>query len=461
MLLSITCHGPEAADLSYLLYKHPNRPQSFELSHGRAYVFYPEVENDKCTASLLLDLDPLDLAKGRVGEKGGGLFDYVSDRPFVSSSFMSVAISKVFGTAMSGRCQNRQEAAERPLNLSAELTMLPCRDGMDWLARVFGPLGYQVEFHSNPLDENFPDWGESLYVNLRLAGRVRLCELLKHLYVLIPVFDRQKHYWVNQSEIDKLVRMGEGWLEDHPAKEFISARYFNNQRGFSRQALDRLALARLDNGEGGAAEDEDEPLNKPPPLNERRLKAVVEALKNSGARSVLDLGCGAGSLLRLLLREKSFSRIAGADVSLGNLERARSRLRLDEMPESQRARLFQASLTYNDSRFAEYEAVAVIEVVEHIDRSRLGAFERVLFGEARPRVIVLTTPNIEFNENYENLRGHLRHSDHRFEWTREEFKAWGDGVAARYGYEVEYQEIGELDDDRGAPTQMGVFQKCE
>ena len=465
MLLSITCHGSEAADLGYLLHKNPGRPQSFSLSHGQAYVFYPEVAADKCTVCLLLDLDPLDLAKGRVGDQGGGLFNYVSDRPYASSSFMSVALAKVYGTAMSGRCRERQEVADRPLDLSAELTMLPCRSGPEWLTRLFEPLGYQVEFTANLLDEKFPEWGKSPYVNLRLKGRQRLADLLKHLYVLIPVFDRQKHYWVDRAEIDKLLRLGEGWLEEHPAKEHITTRYFNKLRQYSRQALDRLTISRLDNGEGGVEEDqaeEDETTPKPPRLNVRRLEVVVEVLKNSGAQSVIDLGCGTGSLLRRLLKEKMFTRLAGVDVSVAVLERARRRLRYEEMSEAQRARLsfFQGALTYKDDRFAGFDAATVIEVVEHLDKSRLAAFERVLFGEAAPRTVVLTTPNIEYNENYEGLGERLRHGDHRFEWTREEFRAWGDQVAARYGYEVEYGDIGEIDEELGTPTQMGVFKKC-
>lgn len=170
MLLTITYYGPNASDLGYLLHKNPDRPQVFELSFGNAYVFYPEAEEDRCSAALLLDIDPLDLARGKPGAKGGGLFDYVNDRPYVSSSFMSVAIARVYGAAMSGRCASRQDLADSPLRLSAAVTMLPCRGDAAMLDRVFSPLGYSVEYAADVLDEQYPGWGVSFYVNLTLRG---------------------------------------------------------------------------------------------------------------------------------------------------------------------------------------------------------------------------------------------------------------------------------------------------
>jgi len=461
MLLTITYQGPNATDLGFLLHKNPQRPQVFDLSYGKAYVFYTEAEATRCTAALLLDIDPLDLARGKVGSRDGGLFDYVNDRPYVSSSFMSTAISKVYGTAMTGRCDKRQEMADSALDLTAVVTMLPCRGDTAMLESVFAPLGYTVEFTTSELDEKHPEWGGSRYVDLTLSGKVRLQDLLRHLYVLIPVFDRQKHYWVGKEEVEKLLRHGDGWLEEHPEKEFITRRYFARKQGLARLALDRL-----DNGEGGAVEEseETEDIHKKPSLNSRRLTAVVDALKEAGATSVIDMGCGEGNLLQLLIKEKSFAKVAGMDVSFSILERAYQRLKIDRMPEFQKNRimLFQSSLTYKDDRYVGYDAAAVVEVIEHLDQNRLAAFEQVLFGATKPSVAVLTTPNIEYNENYESLtEGSLRHGDHRFEWTRAEFRQWGNEVADKYGYTVKYSDIGDEDETRGTPTQMGVFTLCE
>ncbi|MDR1885853.1 MAG: 3' terminal RNA ribose 2'-O-methyltransferase Hen1 [Synergistaceae bacterium] len=462
MLLSITYTGANASDLGYLLHKNPNRPQVFELNFGRAYVFYPEAGEHRCTAALLLDIDPVDLARGKVGSKDGGIFDYVSDRPYVCSSFMSTAISRVYGSAMAGRCAERPDLAGSAMELSAEVAMLPCRGDKAMMERVFAPLGYSAEFSWGELDERFPEWGPSPYVDLTLRGTVRLRDLLMHLYVLIPVFDRQKHYWMGDDEVEKLLRHGEGWLEAHPERDFIVKRYLNRGRHLARMALDRL-----EDGQSGADDEAgvsgDGIIDSPPSLNKTRLEAIVAVLKDLGVRSVIDMGCGEGNLLRLLLNETSFARIAGTDLSPAALARAGRRLQLDRMPEAAKNRLtlFQGSLTYRDERFKGYDAAACVEVMEHIDLNRLPAFERVLFECARPRVILLTTPNVEYNENYEFLgEGRLRHGDHRFEWTREQFREWGGRSAQRYGYSVSYIDIGDGDAERGAPTQMGVFTLC-
>jgi len=465
MLLTITYTGQNATDLGYLLYKNPYRPQVFELNHGKAYVFYPEVSNERTTTALLLDIDPIDLARGKVGTTGGGLFDYVNDRPYVSSSFMSTAISKVFGTAMTGRADAHQELSDSPLDLAAVVTMLPCRGEQEKINSIFEPLGYAVSYETFVSDENFPDWGESKYVNLTISGKVRLRDLLKHLYVLIPVFDRQKHYWVGADEVEKLLRIGEDWLPNHPEKAYITGRYLNRRRSLVNMAFEQLAAANVVDGEVLTAEPEEqeEKSDKKQNLNTQRLGSVIAALKSYGAKRVIDIGCGEGNLLNLLVKERQFTNIAGVDVSHIALERAREKLKLERAGDSMRERiqLFQGSLTYKDSRFSGYDAACVIEVIEHLDVPRLAAFERVLFEFAKLPVVVLTTPNKEYNANYGFLyEDDLRHGDHRFEWTRVEFRDWANQTAEKFGYAVQFSEIGDADETHGAPTQMGVFTVC-
>jgi len=470
MLLTITYSGQNATDLGYLLYKNPYRSHAFELSHGTAHVFYPEVSSERTTAALLLDIDPIDLARGKVGTTSGGLFDYVNDRPYVSSSFLSTAISKVFGTAMTGRADSHQSLSDSPLDLTATVIMLPCRGDQEKLRKVFEPLGYEVNYQGFISDESFPSWGLSKYVNLTIKGKVLLRDLLKHLYVLIPVFDMQKHYWVGVDEVGKLLRNGEGWLLDHPEKDFITGRYLNRYRSLVNLAFERLTASNVLDGElltaetvepsnGDTEETQDKKLN----LNTQRLGSVVAALKNCGARRVIDIGCGEGHLLKLLIKERQFTTITGVDVSHVALKRASEKLKLEYATDTMRERiqLFQGSLLYRDSRFEGYDAACVIEVIEHLEVSRLAVFERVLFEFAHPPVVVLTTPNFEYNEKYENLnKSSLRHSDHRFEYTRSDFRAWAEKVAERHGYVIQFSEIGDHDALCGAPTQMGVFTKC-
>lgn len=467
MLLTITTTHRPATDLGYLLHKNPVRLQAFNLAFGEAHVFYPEATEDSCTAALLLDVDPIALVRGRGGKRseGGLLTQYVNDRPYASSSFMSVAIAQVYGSALSGRSKERPELATTAIPLEATVAALPCRGGEGIVRRLFEPLGYEVEIE-NP-DEALPEdhWERATYRNVRLRRDGLLSELLAHLYVLIPVLDNEKHYWVGDEEVEKLLRHGAGWLPDHPDRELIANRYLKHRRSLAREALARLRADEQPDPESAdeQADESEEALEKPVRLNDVRMDAVVRELKESGARRVLDLGCGEGRLLRELLGNRQFEEIIGVDASVRALEIASQRLKLDRMPDKQRARLqlLHGALTYRDARLADYDAAAVVEVIEHIDAGRLGAFERVLFEFARPGVVVLTTPNREYNAKFENLAdGSLRHPDHRFEWTREEFETWAAGVAERHGYDVRFEAIGDVDPTLGAATQMGIFRQC-
>jgi 3' terminal RNA ribose 2'-O-methyltransferase Hen1 len=465
MLLTITTTHAPASDLGYLLHKHPDRCQSFNLSFGKVHVFYPEVGPARCSACLLLDVDPVGMVRRQGHHAHFLLAQYVNDRPYAASSFMSVAIAQVFGSALQGRCKDRPELAETPLPLTARLDVLPVRGGESFLRRVFEPLGYVIEATRSPLDERFPEWGESPYFAVTIQKVTKLADLLAHLYVLIPVFDNAKHYWIGDDELEKLLAKGEGWLSRHPEKEEITRRYLKFQPSLFREALARL----VEEEEPLAADDAEQPAGKTEDalesrlsLNDERLGTVLAALRASGAKRVLDLGCGEGKLLRELLKEKQFEEIVGLDVSIRSLEAGQRRLKLERLPPQQaaRLRLLHGSLMYRDKRLAGFDAAAVVEVVEHLDPPRLSAFERVLFEFARPRTVVLTTPNREYNVMWETLgAGKFRHPDHRFEWTRQEFQDWANGIAARFGYRVRFLGVGPASEALGTPTQMGVFDR--
>jgi 3' terminal RNA ribose 2'-O-methyltransferase Hen1 len=278
-----------------------------------------------------------------------------------------------------------------------------------------------------------PSLGPSRIFTVTLRATRLLSELLTHMYVLIPVLDDQKHYWVGDDEVEKLLRHGEGWLETHPARDEIVSRYLVHQRGRVRDAIARLTAEEQPEEEAIAAQkDEQEAsIERTISLNERRLDVVFEFLKASSASRVLDLGCGEGKLLRRLLGDPQFTEIVGMDVAIRVLEQAQSRLHLDRLAPKQRERirLLHSSLTYRDVRLRGFDAAAVMEVVEHLDPPRLRAFERVLFESAQPGMVALTTPNAEYNVKWETLpAGQFRHPDHRFEWTRREFQEWSGGV---------------------------------
>ena len=366
MLLTITTTHRPATDLGHLLHKHPGRFQSYDLSFGRAHAFYPEAAEDRCAACLLLDVDPVGMVRGK-GRAEGLLDQYVNDRPYVAGSFLSVAISQVYGSALQGRCKDRPELASTPIPLEARLDVLPVRGGERFLRAVFEPLGYSVEATRHPLDERFPEWGESPYFSVAVSKDTTLSELLTHLYVLVPVFDNQKHYFVGDDETEKLLARGGDWLANHPEKEEIARRYLKHRPSLYREALARLvreeqpAEARDEKAPGDRAE---EVLERPLSLHEQRIGAV------------------------------------------------------------------------------------------------LAAFERAVFEFARPGMVVLTTPNREYNVTWENVGAdRLRHPDHRFEWTRREFRDWAEGIAERFGYAVRFLPIGPVDETLGPPTQMAVFKR--
>ena len=477
MLFEITLRGTEdapATDLGYLLHKNPFRaePQSFRLAFGQAHVFWPEATAERSTAALLLEVDPIGLVRRPAGGEGFALAQYVNDRPYVASSFLAVAIGEVYGTALAGRSKERQALAEVPLPLAARLAVVPCRGGEEFLQRLLAPLGYEVVATRHPLDERFPEWGEGPYHTVELQAEARLRDLLAHLTVLIPVLDGAKHYYVGDDEVDKLLRRGAGWLRAHPERELIATRYLKHRRSLVRDAVARLIEEETpgvddtpdDAGGDSAVPALDEPVpaeeERQPGLHRQRLEAVLAELRASGARRVLDLGCGEGRLLRLLLAEPQFTEIVGLDVSHRSLEMARDRLKLDRLPlaKRERVRLLHGALTYRDARLRGFDAAAVVEVIEHLDPWRLDAFACALFGEARPGTVILTTPNREYNVRWPNLpAGDRRHADHRFEWTRAEFRAWADGVGERFDFAVRYAGVGPEDMDVGAPSQMAIF----
>ena len=464
MLLTLrTTHAP-ATDLGYLLHKNPARAQSFDLSFGQAHVFYPEVTRRRCTAALLLDVDPVALVRGpaRRGADAGA----VRQRPpvcrlLVPERRARPGLRQRPGRALQGAARNWprrrcrwKRAGSRPQPGRGRVSCAACSSRWATPSR-------RKPTRWTP---TFPDWGDSPYFSVTLTGTVRLADLLTHLYVLIPTLDSGKHYAIGDDEVEKLIRKGEGWLAAHPEKETIVRRYLKapalagagrpgaahagrgaggrrgrgaaRPRGRGRRAQDQPARAAPGRGPGGA---------------ERRA-----------ARSACWTWAAAkGACWSLLLQERQFTDILGMDVSYRSLEMAQDKLRLDRLPPMQRERDHaHARLADLPRRAAgRLRAAAVVEVIEHLDPPRLAAFERVLFEFARPKTVVVTTPNVEYNPKFETLpAGQFRHKDHRFEWTRAEFQSWADGICERFGYTARFLPIGPEDAEVGAPSQMAVFE---
>ncbi len=513
MLLTVTLTGPEAGVLGHLLHKHPDRVQTFELPVGRATVFYPESSEERTTAALLLEVDPIGMVKRRLKQRDGlSLTDYVTDRPYAASSMLAVALGRVFNTALNGRSDSHPEQAASPLPLELRIPAVPARGksgpaGDALVRRLFEPLGWQVRADEAPYGPE-GSWGPAPYLDVTLTGTVRLADALSQLYVLLPVLDNAKHYWVSPDEVDKLLRRGEGWLAAHPERELIVRRYLRAQRSFVEDATARLnALDDLpepdpldpadlppglppglspdpspaptadpspipspyaqgvadgptsdDPAQVGAGNEGSEQ-STPTPLKVHRLNTVIGVVHEIGAHRVVDLGCGEGYYLRALLEDPTITELVGVDVSPRVLEYAERRLDLDRRSDHQRAKLTlrQSSVTYRDDALAGFDAILLVEVIEHLEPDRVASLETSVFGAARPAHVIVTTPNREYNRVFGLPEGRLRHADHRFEWTRSEFASWAERVADQHGYQVEFRPVGEVDPELGSPTQLALF----
>lgn len=447
--LSLLHHSP-ASDLGYLLHKHPERPLTKPLSFGQSHVFFPVVDPERCTAALLLDIDPIALSRRLEERTTAPLEPYVNDRPYASGSFMAVALKDAFGTAMTGRSKERPELAAQALAFGVNLPVVAVQHAGQAEA-FFEPLGYSVTAAPIPLDPQYPEWDNVSYVSLCLRGTVRLQDLLGHLYVLLPALDGRKHYFVNEDEVGKLERYGAGWLETHPAREAIARGYLRfaplvgqAQEGWAGKAAEsrmRAHTTRLDD------------------VTAKLLELATQLATTQV--SLLDLGCGEGELLWRALRHAIFRPIVGLDLSGERLARAAERLHLHERPEiAARVTLLQGSLTYPDSRLRGFDLAALVEVIEHLEPHRLGAVTQHLFGEAAPRTVLVTTPNAEYNNVFGEAAG-MRHRDHRFEWSRAEFAAWVEEVCGRYGYRAECAGLGDTHPEYGPMTQMAIFRRCQ
>lgn len=442
MLMTITCKGSDAQDLSWLLHKRPDRFQAFNLPYGTAYVFFPEYSDNKCIVTLLLDVESSglnDICKAKDGE-----FQYVNPRQYLSGSLLSGAITKVFASAIKGVCEEKPELVDKVFNYEMEITSFSCRLNPDYIEKLFLPLGYEIDFTkpSGQYSEIAQQFG-----NLKLIARTTLQKLLSQLFILLPVFDRQLHFWIGESQLEKFIRHSTGWLENHPEKSFIINEYFWPASELKYRVLEYF----------NAIPSADE---KAPGLNALRQEEIINSLIRHDATSILDLGCGNGSLLELLAQEKRFSKIAGMDIAARNIDEARKKLCSPGRRLCEAEYVFVGSLTYKDKRISNYDALVLSEVIEHFELERMVLVMKNIFEHAKPRLFIMTTPNKAYNIEYLLKYDEIRHPDHRHEFNEEEFTSFCQKFASQYNYELEMSSIGEKLPELGAPTLMGIFKKC-
>ena len=194
-------------------------------------------------------------------------------------------------------------------------------------------------------------------------------------------------------------------------------------------------------------------------LHEERLDTVAQLVVASGAKSVIDLGCGPGELLARLAAAPQFQRIVGIDTSMATLVAAQRLLGLDEKMNNGRVCLLQASFTQTAARLQGFDAALLVETIEHIAPERLSLVEHAVFIQGRPKMVLMTTPNQEYNVVHGMRPGAMRHPDHRFEWGRPKFRRWATGLSQRTGYTVVFGDIGVADPFLGSSTQLAIFSR--
>jgi 3' terminal RNA ribose 2'-O-methyltransferase Hen1 len=450
MYLSIATTYQPATDLGHLLHKHPDRAFKSEGSQSDYYCFFPVATAEYCKACLVLNFNSRPESNGH-----GRPFlpqlqsQYINDRPYVAGSQLSIAIADVFGTAMNGKSKDRQNLADIALPFEIEISAVHCNAGADFIQKIFEPLGYTVEVSNTKLNEKFPAWGQAPYFSIKLNTTKRISEILRQIYVLLPVLDNFKHYYIEDAEKEKILRLGEGWLQNHPLVEIITQRSLKNIRSLSNEALEILLGSEPITS---SSLDGEAKLESPIRLNELRFNKVEEVLITSGVKRVLDFGCGEGRFLEKLIRNPWFSEVIGADVSIASLERATKRL--ERNSSKNKAKLIHSSFTYHDDRLKDIDSMVMLEVIEHIDLTNLDFVEKNIFEFIKPKLLIITTPNADYNTKFQQPG--FRHPDHRFEWTRDEFKVFCE-KSIKYGYTYEISFIGDIEPALGGPTQMGVF----
>lgn len=445
MLLTIRFNDADAMDLSWLLHKNPDRLQSFDLGYGRAYVFFPEYDPASCTACLLLEMQEDGL--NRVCRAKDGEFQYVNPRQYLSSSLLGAAMARVYSSALRGVCVEYPALVEKEHDIEVEITAFSCRVPVVFMEKLFGPLGYRIHWTAADEAAGASESGYSCGT-LRLAARGALRDVLSHLYIFIPVFDRWTHLWLDESLLEKFIRCGRGWLGGHPEKRFIIQEYFGAAGELKKKAMERFGALCPQEG-------------RQPKLNACRQAAISEALARSGAKTVIDLGCGDGTLISFLLEQDRYARLAGMDVCAKNVALARKRIAARAGRGVLPADIFTGSLTCRDKRMDGYDAAVLSEVIEHFEPDRMEIVMENILGKSRPRLLVVTTPNQAYNGEFPFLEpGGLRHPDHRHEFDEAGFAEFCRRHAVRFGYEVGHSFIGENLPRIGAPVLMGVFTRC-
>ena len=456
VLLLLTTTRRPATDLGRLLALESGEVHEFAVPGGIATLHLPEVSAHRCTAAVFLEWHH---RGSDLGDDQAGAGGRAPVPAHVTSDMLADAVSLVFRNALAGASGHRYPHLLRAaLPLEIVIPQFPCQAGVHLAERLFGPLGWRVLVDPVLLDARHPEWGDTGHSALTLRGTISLADAVTHLSVLLPVLvNGNKGRLAPEGRIGRLLRPYCDWLTRHPERQLIMGSY-QKRRGAS--------LVRTTDASPKAVEMAHavRPTVVREGLAVERLEAVLAALARTSAERVIDLGCGTGVLLARIAQDSRYTEVVGVDDAAQALELARRRLQLELLPERQRSRikLLQLSILRRDNRLIGFDAAILMEVIEHFDPFRLPALVINIFGHARPGTVIVTTPNLEHTLRYPGpTRSGLRHDDHRFEWSRQEFAAWVADASQRYGYVGRIQGVGTCDPQVGHPTQLAVFTRLD
>ncbi|ANF95838.1 methyltransferase domain-containing protein [Paenibacillus bovis] len=493
MYLTVKAAGPHAGMISHLLAKNPHNRYERNEKGARVRLIYSAFAEDKIEFTIFATPDPIDLVKG--SPDSYDITQYINDREFVVSSLFCSYIRPALGTALNGK-PKADYADWVDYAFPLEVTFGPVASNLPdaVVESLFTALGYEVDIERGAAEYTFDLKSRSSVRNIRVTGQATLQQMLRQLFILMPVLDDYKHYYIGAEEIDKLHRYGEGWLQHHPQQELIIKRAlrfaplitdYRKLAGEKAAAVDMLgtgtntditavqyprheqAISEINALQSNIADtaasavDNQKQTEPPVRLNELRYQAIVEQVAGLlHRRSVVDFGAGEGKLSVRLAGIAGVEQVWAVEPSAYTGLRALERFgKLEQENSSVVPRLVTGSLFYRDDQWAGQDVIILCEVIEHINEHRLPQVMTTLLDEYHPETLIITTPNREYNAVYDMQEQEIRHTDHRFEWTRAELadhcREWVSGRP----YEVSLHGIGEISDIHGQPTQMAIFRR--
>lgn len=482
MYLTIKATGEHASMISHLLAKNPHNLYDRTEKGARVRLVYTSFQPQDTEAMLFVTPDPIELVKGTPDHYD--ITQYINDRELAVSSLFCSYIRPALGTALNGK-PKADYIDWVDYRFTLQMTFGPVASDLPdhVIESLFQPLGYEVQIERGEIDYSFDLKNRSTVRHIQISGQQTLQQMLRQLYILIPVLDNYKHYYINEDEIERLRRYGEGWLSTHPQHDLMIKRSLRfaplvkeyEQQVAKESSIDALSTEISTNSiqsnkeQAQSTEQQLERINtietetETPVvrLNELRYRAIVEQVSLLPQRKqVIDFGAGEGKLSVRLGQIEGVEQVWAVEPSMQSQLRAIDRFaKLEGRTDDVIPVITIGSLFYRDERWVDQDVIILCEVIEHINEVRLPQVIHTLFTDYRPQTLIMTTPNREYNEVYQMDADEIRHTDHRFEWTRAELEQYCTQWIQNRPYTFTISGIGDKHEQHGQPTQMVVFRR--